>query len=306
LFIGIQSYVLAVASPERKTQAAAIIVFGFQGGMISGMAIGSLLVSYLHPQGVFIVSGAIGLVTALYSLVLVPAINSYSQINTTLQGAMRRLTRDLAAVARSGEFLRTMICIGIPAKAILTGAVTFALPLILSHTYRQEEIGQIIMLYGLGVVAASGYVSKVVDRTKSTELVLFWGTVMSGMGLLLVGLMGSPLLGNGPLSTLAVILGVIVIGLAHGFINAPVVTHVAHSRLATEIGVNPVTTTYRFLERLGHIAGPFAVGQMFLVWGQRPVILAWIGIGAAVLGLLFIIGKAPAGRVAVVGPEGAR
>ena len=52
LFIGIQAYILAVASPEKKTQGNAIIVFGFQGGMISGMAIGSLLVNYLHPQGV--------------------------------------------------------------------------------------------------------------------------------------------------------------------------------------------------------------------------------------------------------------
>src|SRR3954462_566438 len=73
LFIGIQSYILAVASPEKKTQAAAIIVFGFQGGMISGMAIGSLLVSYLHPEGVFLLSGAIGLATALYTILLVPS-----------------------------------------------------------------------------------------------------------------------------------------------------------------------------------------------------------------------------------------
>ena len=57
LFIGIQAYILAVASPEKKTQGAAIIVFGFQGGMISGMAIGSLLVNYLEPHGVFVVSG---------------------------------------------------------------------------------------------------------------------------------------------------------------------------------------------------------------------------------------------------------
>ena len=61
-----------------------------------------------------------------------------------------------------------MFCIGVPAKAILTGTITFGLPLLLGqYGYRQEEIGQIIMLYAIGVVAASGYVSRVVDRTGS-------------------------------------------------------------------------------------------------------------------------------------------
>ena len=73
LFIGIQTYILAVASPEKKTQGNAIIVFGFQGGMISGMAIGSLLVTYLHPHGVFVVCAAIGMATAFYSVLLIPA-----------------------------------------------------------------------------------------------------------------------------------------------------------------------------------------------------------------------------------------
>ena len=61
LFIGVQSYLLAVAPPGKKTQAAAIIVYGFQGGMISGMAVGSLLVGYMGTNGVFLLAAAIGL-----------------------------------------------------------------------------------------------------------------------------------------------------------------------------------------------------------------------------------------------------
>jgi MFS family permease len=306
LFIGIQSYILAVASPEKKTQGAAIIVFGFQGGMISGMAIGSLLVSYLHPQGVFVVSGAIGLATALYSILLIPGDIRRKEMTAGLGAAIGRVGSDLKSVIGSGEFLKTMFCIGVPAKAILTGTVTFALPLLLTQQgYRQEEIGQIIMLYGMGVVAASSYISRLVDRTRNTEAMLFWGAAISGMGLGLVGLMGSPAVGHGPLGTVAVAAGVILIGLAHGFINAPVVTHVAHSNLAARIGANPVTTAYRFLERVGHIAGPLVVGQLFLVWGQNPQILTWIGVGAATLGVLFIMRRASPPRVGVMGPEAA-
>lgn len=37
-----QAYLLATAAPARKTRSGGIIVFGFQAGMIAGMAIGSL------------------------------------------------------------------------------------------------------------------------------------------------------------------------------------------------------------------------------------------------------------------------
>jgi MFS family permease len=286
LFIGIQSYILAVAPPEKKTQGAAIIVFGFQGGMISGMAIGSLLVNYLQPQGVFMLSGVIGFATALYSMLLIPR-----EVELGAQRpAMYGIGNGLKSVFGSGEFLKTMFCIGVPAKAILTGTITFGLPLLLGQNgYRQEEIGQIIMLYAIGVVVASGYVSRVVDRTGSTKMVLFWGAVTSGFGLVLVGLMGSPFVGNGLLSTAVVIAGVILVGLAHGFINAPVVTHVAHSELAKQIGANSATTAYRFLERIGHVIGPVLVAQLFLIWGQSPQVLAGIGIATAMLGFVFIV-----------------
>jgi hypothetical protein len=112
-------------------------------------------------------------------------------------------------------------------------------------------------------------------------------------------------LGHGAFSTAVVIGGVLIVGIAHGFVNAPVVTHVAHSQLAAQIGANSVMTAYRFLERIGHVAGPFIVGQMFLVWGQSGHILIWIGIGTVMLGLLFLIRTAPP-RMDAVGPEPAR
>jgi hypothetical protein len=79
------------------------------------------------------------------------------------------------------------------------------------------------------------------------------------------------------------------VGVAHGFINAPVVTHVGISDLAGRIGAVPTTTTYRFLERAGHVSGPFLVSQMFLLWGQGPYIIGWIGVFITVLALLFTI-----------------
>jgi MFS family permease len=297
LFIGIQNYILAVTPPERKTQGAGIIVFGFQGGMIAGMAIGSLLVVYLQPHGVFILSGAIGFATAIYSLLLIPNDSIGSDHRIGLSIAVRQVASNLGQVIRNTEFLRTMICIGIPAKAVLTGAITFAIPLLLGKQgYRHEDIGQILMLYGIGVIAASTYASRLVDRTGNSQRALFRGAFASGFGLVIIGIGGSSNIADGTLNTLVVIVSVVIVGVAHGFINAPVITHIAQSDLALQIGVNPVAAAYRFLERVGHIAGPLLLGHAFILWGENAQVLAWIGFILIGLGFAFLIGSVPPTR----------
>ena len=197
--------------------------------------------------------------------------------------------RDIRDVTSDPEFIKTLLCIGVPAKAILTGTITFAMPLLLvQYNYRSEDIGQIVMLYGLAVMVATGFASRLVDRTSNSEQVLFWGAILSGGGLMLIGLMSPALAGSGPLGTGALIAGTILVSIAHGFINAPVVTHVGQSKLGNRIGANPVTTTYRFLERAGHIIGPMVMAQVFLIFGQDAMVIVWIGIGIACLGLLFV------------------
>jgi MFS family permease len=306
LLIGFQNYLLAVTPAEKKTQGMAIIVLGFQGGMISGMALGSLLVNFLNYQGIFITSGIVGVATAVYTIVLLPGLAERKQAHSGLPAAIQRLVTDLKKVVSNREFLKTMFCIGIPAKAILTGGITFALPLILSQQeYRPEDVGQLVMLYGLGVVATTGFVSRLVDRSRNTEMILFSGAVLSGIGLTLIGFMGSSLVGDGLSSTALVIIGVTLVGIAHGFINAPVVTHVGQSALAKRIGVNPVTTTYRFLERGGHIMGPLLLAQLFLIWGQGAYVIGGIGVATAILGLMFIAHKFRT-RVPVVQTEPAQ
>jgi len=254
------------------------------------MAIGSLLVSSLHTQGVFTVAGGVGLVATLYTITLLPRIAGNAGAVVGVKATISKLAADCKKVITDGEFLKTMFFIGIPAKAILTGGISFAIPLILTQQkYLPEDVGQLVMLYGLGVVASTGIVSRIVDRSKNTRSVLFWGAIMSGAGLMLIGVMGSTLVGEGHLSTIVAIAGVILVGVAHGFINAPVVTHVGISELAQRIGATPTTTTYRFLERAGHISGPFFVSQLFLIWGQGPYIIGWIGVFTTVLGLLFVM-----------------
>ena len=75
--------------------------------------------------------------------------------------------------------------------------------------------------------AAMRPVSSIAPRTP--KWILFCGAIMSGVGMVMIGLMGSPLLGNDFLSTVVVVCAVAVVGVAHGFINAPVVSHVGQT-----------------------------------------------------------------------------
>jgi hypothetical protein len=83
-------------------------------------------------------------------------------------------------------------------------------------------------------------------------------------------------------------IGILVVGGAHGLINAPIVTHVADLDLARRIGAGSATAAYRFLERIGHVAGPVLVGQLLMLTGQIGPALQGIALVVAILGLLFL------------------
>lgn len=293
LLIGVQSYILAVAAPERRTQGAAIIVFGFQGGMIAGMAIGSLLVISLGPDGVFVLGALIAALTAFYASIMIPAETGGAPVAGGLAGTWARLGSDLGQALRSRSLIATIGLVGVPAKAVLTGVVVFALPLLMTEQgYRQEDIGQMLMIYAGAVIVASSTIARLVDRTGTTGLVLGVGGVLSGLGLLLIALVDSDALGHGGYSAVLQVLllglGILVVGGAHGLINAPIVTHVAELDLARRIGAGAATAAYRFLERIGHVAGPLLIGQLVLLAGHIGTTLRWVGLAVALLGLAFL------------------
>jgi MFS family permease len=297
IFIGVQAYILAVAAAEKRTQAATVIVVGYQGGMIAGTAIGSLLVVYSNVASVFALGTGIAIAMLAYTVLLVPGGHRAPESTSGIGAMVRRLFTDIREASRSWDFLKAMICIGVPAKGIMTGVVTFALPLLLSGLkYPQEDIGQIIMLYALSVFASGSYIAQRVDKKGNSASVLFGGAVLSGVGLLMIGASGWGSIASSAFVTELIVAGVIVVGIAHGFINAPVITHVGELEVARRIGVQPVAATYRFLERIGHAVGPLMLGQLFVIFGETSNSIIWIGFGTIALAILFAIRVPGSGR----------
>jgi hypothetical protein len=254
---------------------------------------------------VFTLASIIAIAVTILTILLIPPVSRGAAAQYGLGPSPRRLWQDMGQVLRNLDFLRTIFFIGIPAKAVMTGIIVFALPLLLTQQeYAQEDIGQISMLYAVGVFVANGYVSRHVDRIGNTTSILFWGSTISGIGLLLIGLSGwtgfDEWSNGGTLANMATISGVLIVGIAHGFVNAPVITRVADSRLASKIGANSVTAAYRFLERVGHIAGPIIVGQLFIFAGNSTAVVTWVGICIVVSGVIFILSCVPAGTSTAV------
>jgi predicted MFS family arabinose efflux permease len=289
LFIGVQAYVLANSSQEHRTQAGSAIVFGFQAGMIAGMAIGSLLVSYVGSQGIFQIGASIAFITSIYGWLALPKRLSGGGTSESMNSAWR----NLRLILSDGGVARAVFLIGVPAKAVLTGVVLFAMPLLLSQQgYLKEDIGQITMLYAGAVIASSHFASKRADKARNTEKILFQGSFLTAIGLIVISMAGVSALvnwnTNSGLGTFLIIVGVIIVGLAHGFINAPIVTHVVETKISAEIGSTNVASAYRLLERLGHIVGPLIMGQIFAFSGISWTVLFVIGVAILVMGALFL------------------
>jgi hypothetical protein len=258
--------------------------------MLSGMVIGGLLVGYVGSTGVFWIGAATAVIIALYTWLLI-APPRMAQIEDT---SIMRSPKAILGVFKSGGFLWTTLLVGIPAKAVLTGVIVFAMPLVLSGMkLGQEDIGQVIMFYALGVLIASHYVSRYADRFGKIRNILFIGLSLSGVGLAIIGSIGYPEMGTEKLGaitvTLILLAGTFIVGVGHGFINAPVISFIASTEAARTLGEAPVTAFYRFIERIGHIAGPLIVGQLFLFNSSSPVIMVWIGAAMLIFAVLFLM-----------------
>ncbi len=302
LLVAVQSYVLEVASAQRQTQAGAMMVFDFFGGRLASTALGALLSIYVGIQGVFGIGLAIALLALWYCWAFIPQRTTPLTVLSTLPAtpeptalqpiAQGGFLHDLWNVSRDFQFLKALVLIGLPYRAIFTGVTVFALPLVLAQQdYQPEDIGQIVMFYAAGVLVASTYISRWVDRVGRTDLVLCLGSAASGLGLILIGSMAwlDPSQRSLPgITTLLVILGLTITGAGHGSINAPSLTYIIETPVADRIGKNTAGSLYRLIERMGQIAGPVLVGQLLVAANQSPIAISWIGFASTLFGLLFI------------------
>jgi predicted MFS family arabinose efflux permease len=297
LLASIQGYLLRCAGPAQRTRAGAVIVFGFNGGLIAGAALGGLALRALGPDGVFLAAAALaGLAAAgclaaphdgrrhappdpgnADTLAPRPRFAAIAQARAAL-----RETLDLAGRA---EVLRPLLLIGGPAKATLTGLVLFALPLMLTgHGVAADRVAHAIVLYALVVLAVSKLIAGPVDRSGLTAVSLVAGAVTAAVGVALLAGLAAAAAPDALTLLLGALFGVLLIGVGHGCINAPVMAYVAAAAAEAGRADTEALNAYRLLERVGHVLGPVAIGGAYHAWGAAGLVavaLATAGAGAA-------------------------
>ena len=291
LSVGIQSYSLEASAGRGQTQGAAAVVFGSGAGLISGTAIGALLAVYLGPPGVFALGGVINVLLVPFAILLIPALTMSDEVRARVQ-ASGNIFSAFGRAFRDAEFFRTIVLVGLPTKAVLTGVVLFAVPIILTQQqYAREDIGQIILLYSVGTLLISPYVAKVVDRTGRSGRVLSIGALVSGIGMFCLGLIGLQSVTQGSLVALGpmiAIIGITVLGLGHGIIGAPLITHVTNTEAGRSMGRSASASLYRFFERFGNVGGPLIAAQLLYINNDSALTISLIGVVTVVLGGLFL------------------
>lgn len=323
LFNAVFSFIIRVSSQRQRTRGASIIVTSLYGGWLSGTAIGSLLAAdpTLGIRGVFLIGSVVALLNLVYVAFAIPSLQGehFEETSTqqfdsvTLQptkitrddmrheiererrlrqtkGPLQRFFLDLWMQASSSftdlNFMTTAILIGVPVKVIVAGLIKASLPLVLEEqNYPTQDVGQIMMLYFGAVLVSSSIVSRLADKG-STRVILFLGGLLSGVGLLLMGVMGSF---TGALATVSLLAGMIVLGLAHGLIQAPIITHISRTKTAKTLGQSAASSVYRLYERVGNIGGPLLIGALMVQTTYDARTIIWIGAAIGLLGLFFLL-----------------
>lgn len=312
VFIAVQSYILQQSSDDQRTEGVSIIVYGYNGGVISGTLIGALLVSSLGVDRLLLISAIIAVSMIWYSVSVVgqsrrrkvtgeqdaglhvPSAETRQSLYThgagggvSLQGGFGRR---LKLLFTDFEFTKTILLVGLITKAVLAGVAFLALPHFLAKlNYRQEDIGQLIMFYAAGVLLVSRLVARYTDRIGNTKRILFFGSMSSAVGLAIIASAQAFTLSTGSvvLQTTILVFGILILGLAHGFIHAPIVTHITRAPVSAVLGRTVVASIYRFMERIGHVLGPLIFGY-FLFQNQVQIsAIYYIALIVGVCGMLF-------------------
>ena len=162
--IGLQSYLVSVTPKEKRTLGNAVKVNGRNAGLIAGTAIGALLFSYLDYRSVFIIASALTLLGILFLWTFVPHAKE-------IPVGKPKCDKGVSAVVTDGEFMRTLLFVGLASKITITGVVMFAVPLILSRAdIAAEDIGLSLMLFYIASIIATRSASSSADRNASTSV----------------------------------------------------------------------------------------------------------------------------------------
>jgi len=172
--------------------------------------------------------------------------------------------RDFAVAFGSRRFAVQLLLAALPAKFLLTGFLFYLVPVTLAELGSPEgDIGRILMVYGLAMMAGSPLFARISDRWQRHGLVVAVGGLISIAGMILLPFVPIALF------AIAVPLAVGALGLGQSMSITAQVSLVVSLLPATGRlrGQSPGLTVLRFVERIGGGLGPVAAAILAASYG---------------------------------------
>ena len=254
----------------------------------------SFILSYINIYEIFIIAGGIGALILVYSILFIPPIEKANQEPQSSNLQMHPLKKALRTLT-DGEFFKSCFFVGIIGRAVITGIILFAMPLLLKDKFNQPEIGQILIVYFAGFFLSSLLVSKTIKKNKHLRLFLFLSTQLAGLALFSLGFMNweylARILPNTLATTIFITSSLALLGLSHGLLSIPISRHILQTKSSTLWSKSSLKAAYLFLESIGAVAGPLLIAQLLILLHAQTLSISWIGVLSILGGILFISGK---------------
>ncbi len=276
LFISVQNYILNLNIKHKKASSLAVLIIQYFTARISGTAFGSLIYSYSEVRGVFLVSSLLSLLTFISALFFVNKQFSLPEsVEFKNYPSKHTLISNIKQILSDQSFLKTAF-VGINSKIIMIGMITFALPLLLDYLdFFQEDIGQIMMMYYLGVFVSTLYSSKLADKALQLNKLISLGNYGSALGLILFGLITFKSFSS-TFQGISLYCSVIILGISNGLVSSIATVEILKSKTAICLGNSEALSMYRLSERIGNISGPLILG-VILSFQKDPIMISYLG-----------------------------
>ncbi len=258
----------------RATGAFIAVVIG---GTFAGTALGGILADRLGYRPVFALSAVLVLAAGLLAWRLMSAARTGSQAEEPQAFSIR----DVAGVLHQPRLLALMAGVTVPMNVLLAAFLWYLVPLTLAASGESAAvIGRTLMLYYLAVLLAAPAVGRLTAAGLDARLLVGIGSVISGAVLLIPA---------GQLTTLAVSVAVVIVGLGHAAIRGPQLVLAIEIGEAERAGLGRGATlaVMRTLERLGALVGLLVAAVVAARW-DLLVAMAAIGVATGVAGVAYL------------------
>jgi len=257
-FVACQGFVLEMTNRDNRAQGAAMMVGGITLADICGPAVGGIVAERIGYSATLLMAA----VVAALAVLAVRGLMGRDAAHAEVPG--RITLRDFAVSFGNRRFTAQLLLAALPAKFLLTGFLFYLVPVTLAGLGNPEgDIGRVVMIYGLAMMAGSPLFARVSDRWQRHGLVVAVGGVMSTAGMIIL-----PFVPPGVLA-LAIAAAVAALGIGQSMSITAQVSLVVTLLPATgrQRGQSPGLTVLRFVERVGGGCGPVAAAALATAFG---------------------------------------